>query len=286
MADIGLTTGEQFLRDAAMDFFLELYSKRVMQLHKPLHRDLSWTPALRFTINDYINVFVEPSESSPYPRILELRSKEVMEFPRPIEAYVVCPEEVLENSGNSAEIKRLEADGFGLIAVDSTGKASRRISAIPLIQKISQSVIRDELKNLTPKLRKRVSESFADDYCSKPVNGVRSLTEIVEGLVTQAGIEAVRKGYIVDEDIGHGIANTLDALYDASQCKNIRPHLGGVRNYISVYRNLSHHWPKSEKKAYEKYANCKHAFLDGIKQLGRFQKALKCIGLSGSLPKS
>ena len=284
--DTGLTSGEQFLRDAAKVFFLGLYASPKMHLNRQLHPNLGWTPALRFTINGHINVFVEPSESSPYPRILELKNKEAMEFPRPIAVYVACPEEVLSMSSHSADIKRLEADGFGLIVIDSNGNAGRRVSAIPLIQTIPLSIMKEELRGLTPKLKKRVSESFADDYCSKPVNGVRSLTEIVEGLVEQAGKEAITKDYIAKEDAEKGVAHLLDALYGSNNCHNIRPHIGGIRNYISVYRNVSHHWPRNEKKAYEKYANCKHAFLDGVKQLNRFQNALKSVGLSGGLPRT
>lgn len=285
MTSIGLTPGAAFLRDAARQFFEDLYGSPTMHQDQQLHKDLSWTPALRFTIHEQINVFVEPSESGPYPRILELKASEVRLFPQPISIYAVCPEESLLGASQGQELKRLEADGFGLITVDASGTAKRLVSTIPLIQIISASEIRKELAELTPKIRQRVSEAF-EDYCNKPVNGVRSLSEVVEGLVEQAGRDAVRKQYIANAAHKAGPADTLDALYQSSYCHNIRAQVGGVRSYIAEYRNLSHHWPKNAKRAHKKYSDCRHAFLDGIKQLQRFRGAVRGIGLTGNLPRS
>ena len=64
MTDVGLTSGEQFLRDSARTFFEELYENPEMHVGEELHRDLFWTPALWFTIHEQIGIFVEPSETS------------------------------------------------------------------------------------------------------------------------------------------------------------------------------------------------------------------------------
>ena len=285
MTDIGLTSGEEFLRDAARQYFQNLYGDPAMHLSRQLHKDLSWTPALRFTIHEQIHVFVEASESSPYPRIFELKSREVQQFPQPIAIYAVCPEEALTSPSQKNEMKRLVADGFGLLAVDANGVATRLASTIPIIQIIPSAEIKKETAELTLKMRQRVSEAF-DDYCNKPVNGVRSLTEIVEGLVAQAGKEATTRQYIPQAAANGSTADTLDALYGSSQFHNVRAQVGGVRSYIAEYRNLSHHWPKNGKKAHKKYADCRHAFLDGVKQLQRFREAMKKAGLTGNLPRA
>ena len=81
------------------------------------------------------------------------------------------------------------------------------------------------------------------------------------------------------------MAGALDALYNAKQFKNVRGAIGGARSYISAYRNPGHHWPRNTKKAYEKYAACRHAFLEGIKQIQRFREAMRSVSLSGNLPK-
>ena len=283
MSGISLTSGADFLRDAARQHFELLYSNPKMHLSKQLHKDLLWTPSLRFVIYEHINVFVEPSESGPYPRILELKAREVRNFQSPIEIYAVCPKEALLSTSQAHDVERLRGDGFGLLSVDSDGVVSQVFSTIPLIQIIPDSEIKKEFGALTKRMRQRVSEAF-QDYCNKPVNGVRTLTEVVEGMVTRAGKDAKTKGYLSRSDISGGVAKTLDALYEEPNFQSARAQIGGVRGYIAVYRNLTHHWPKNSKKAYQKYADCRHAFLDGVRHLGRFRQAMRAIGLSGNLP--
>ena len=284
MTDIGLTTGADFLRDAARRYFMNLYGDPAMYVNSELHRDLSWTPSLRFVIHEQIHVFVEPSETGPYPRIFELKVADVRQFPTPIAIYAVCPEESLVAAAQRQEVKRLEGDGFGLLSVDSNGVVTRMVSTIPIIQIIPVSEIKKELVDLTPKMRQRVSEAF-EDYCNKPVNGVRSLSEIVEAVVEQAGRDATKKQYVSMSAVANGPAKALDAMYEASQFRPVRAQIGGVRSYIAEYRNLSHHWPRNGKKAHKKYADCRHAFLDGVRQLQRFRVAMKQVGLTGNLPR-
>lgn len=279
MTIVGLTSGAEFLRDAARRFFEGLYENPTMHINTELHRDLAWTPALRFTIHEYINVFVEPSENGPYPRILEMKSIEVRNFPEPIAIYVVCPENVISNS---AQRSRLKDQGFGLITVYPNGDAQRIFPAIPLIHSVASAEFKKEIKGLPKRIRQRASEAF-EDYCNKPVNGVKTISELLEGLVTQAGNEVVKKAYLTKTELGNGSADTLDALHDVIQFRNVRAEIGGVRSYINEYRNLSHHWPKNKKKAYKKYADCRHAFLEGIKQIVRFRAAMKKVALSGKL---
>lgn len=141
-----LTTGAEFLREAARRHFQSRFGNPVMHVNRELHKDLAWTPALRFLIHEQVNVFVEPSESGLYPTIFELKSREVREFPVPIAIYAVTPEEALAEPGAQKELKRLEADGFGLLAVDSNGEARLVVSAIPIIQIIPRSEVEKELK--------------------------------------------------------------------------------------------------------------------------------------------
>lgn len=279
---VGLTSGGDFLRNAARMFFQDCYGSPVMHLDKELHRNLAWKPALRFTIHEHINVFVEPSENGPYPRILELKNADVRNFAQPIAIYAVCPEDMISTSAQRSSMKRLKAHGFGLITVDTNGDAERIFPAIPLIQFIPSAEFKEEIKGLPKKIRQRASEAF-EDYQNKPVNGVKSISELLEGLVTRAGKDAVQKGYLKKKNLGNGLADTLDALYKAQQCKNICAEIGGVRSYIKQHRNLSHHWPKNRKAAYDKYSNCRHAFLEGIKQTARFRAAMKKVALSGNL---
>lgn len=284
MTEISLTSGGEFLRDSAKQLFQNIYGNPKMRINEQLHRDLEWTPALRFVVHEHINVFVEPSESSLYPRIFELKSEEVRQFPQPISVYAVCPEDLLDQSGQRAHIKRLEANGFGLVTVDSEGLGNRLVAAVPLVQIISVAEVKQQLQGLSPKLKRRVSEAF-EDYRAKPANGVRSLTEVVEGLIEQCRKEVLSAQILSSSQLGTSSANVLDALYNLGRFQNIRAQIGGVRSYISEYRNLSHHWPRSKGASYKKYSDCRHAFLDGLKQIERFRYAMKQVGFSGNLPK-
>ena len=280
MAISGLTFGAEYLRNAAQEFFGDLYANPKMNLDTPLHNDLQWTPALRFTKHGHINVFVEVSETSPYPRILELKATVVRYFPQPIEIYAICPEDIW--SSHESEANRLQNDGFGLITVDSNQHAKLVFTTIPLIQIISKLEFKNETKGLPLKFRQRLSEAF-EDYANKPVNGVKSVTEIVEGMVMCAGVHAVKKKFLQKSEIKNGTASTLDAMYASPKLSNARAAIGGVRNYNYEYRNISHHWPKGKNQAHKKYAKCRHAFLEGIYQIQNFRNALQNVGISAGL---
>ena len=283
MANIGLTSGEAFLRDAARTLFEERYEKPKMHVGRELHRELQWTPALRFVIYGYINVFVEPSESGPYPRILELKYADVLNFPEPISIYAVCPENVISTPAQRAEMKRLKAHRHGLVMVDSSGRANRVFSPTPLVQVISEAEFRNSIGALPLTIRRRSSEVF-EEYQNHPVNGVKSLSEIVEGLVREAARQAIRKKYISGVAVEDPLGRILAKMQESQTFGKIQAEIGGVRMYVRECRNLSHHWPTNRKKAYEKYVECRHAFLEGIKHLRRFREAAKSVGLRGNLP--
>lgn len=138
--------------------------------------------------------------------------------------------------------------------------------------------------DLTPKQREKVAQSY-DDYKNKPSMGVVSLTETIEGLARQAARDAHKKNWVSKKEAEGAIAGSLDAMFKASQCQNARAAIGGIRNHIANYRNLGHHWPKNKKLARKKYLDCRHAFLDGMRQMVNFRKAMRDLGLSGNLPK-
>ena len=284
MCSVGLVRGEEFLIQAARTLFEDRYENRAMYVGQKLHQDLEWTPALRFVLSNHINVFVEPSETGPYPRILKLKQAEVRGFPQPIAVYAVCSEEMTTSPEQQSEMKRLQAHGFGLITVDRTGVGTRVFGAIPLVQVIPIAEFKNTIKGLPLRIRQGLSEAY-DDYQNQPVNGVKSLSEIMEGLVEQAGNDAIKKSHISKRKLGKSLASVLDSLHDIPGFKSIRAEIGAVRGYVKEYRNMSHHWPNSKRKAYEKFSGCRQAFLEGIKQIRRFREAARRVGLSGNLPR-
>ena len=238
MANVGLTSGEAFLRDAAKTLFEGRYERPRMHVGQELHRDLQWTPALRFTIYGHVNVFVEPSENGPYPRILELKYADVRNFPEPIAIYAVCPENMISTTAQRADMKRLKSHGHGLVIVDRLGNADLVFSPTPVVQVIPSAEFKREIAELPIAFRRRVSETF-EEYQNHPTNGVKSLSEIVEGLVQEAAKQAARKTYI---SIGpnDSLGRVLSKMQQAAQFSGVRGEIGGVQ----VYR-----YPRKKKES-------------------------------------
>ena len=284
MEPSGLTAGTVVLLDRARSFFDSLYEKPKMHVDEELDKRLAWRPALRFSIREYINVFVEPSEVGPYPRILDLKYAEAINFREPIAVYAVCPHEVIAGTEQRREMERLQAHGFGLLTVDEEGVVKRSFPAVPLVQVIPEGEYRDLIPGLPRRIRQRISEAF-EDYKNNPVKGAQTITELAEGMVMQACADAVKKGLVSNGNVKGSVAKQLDALAAAHALVNARPAVGGIREYMSVDRNLNHHWPKNKKKAYQRYVSCRATFVEGVKKITRFRDAMKSAGLSGNLPR-
>lgn len=285
MAIVSFTSGDEYLLNAAHQHFRNRYGNPQMYWQRSLHPDLPWVPALRFIIHQHIHVFVEPSQTTPYPQILKIRSADVRHFPQPIQIYSVCPEDCTTSSSQKAEMKRLQEHGYGLVTVNSDGERHRVFSATPLVQVIPRPEFNAEIRGLTGNIRRRISEAF-EIYQSNPANAVQSLSEVIEGMATKAGTDAVKAGYLTNNQLRANIAASLDAMHDVPQLTAARAAIGGVRSYISEYRNLSSHWPRSRAQAHKKYAECRHAFLDGIKHIHRFRFAMRNANLTGNLPRT
>lgn len=98
MSDDRLTSAHEFLREAARACFAERYGNPAMHNDKLLHSRLHWVPALRFTLNRHIHVFVEPSDSGAYPRRLAMLYVEANNYREPIAVYSVCHEAAIDTA--------------------------------------------------------------------------------------------------------------------------------------------------------------------------------------------
>ena len=103
-------------------------------------------------------------------------------------------------------------------------------------------------------------------------------------MVMQASSDA-KKGLVSNAAVKGSVATQLDALAAVKALTSARAAVGGVREYMSVERNLNHHWPKSKKRAYQKYVSCRYTFVEGIKKIARFRDAMRSVQLSGNLPR-
>ena len=251
-----------------------------MYVDKPLSPDLEWVPALRFSVHGHINVFVEPSDDGPYPRILTMRSEDVRNYPEPIAVYCVCHDAAMTTTSGLNDSKKLKAHGFGLVTVDRDGDADIKFLAIPLVQAIPEADFKNHLKGLPKRIRQRASEAF-EDYQAKPVNGVKTLSELIEGMITQAGRDSAARNCITRAQSQLMSADLLDALY--AKHVSARAAIGGARKFINECRNLTHHWPRNKKAAYQKFFECRHHFLEGLQVIRSFRPAMKANGLSGNV---
>ena len=283
MSNDGLSLLHDALRDAARACFADRYGNPTFHVEKALNSQLQWIPALRFVLHGHIHVFVEPSDSGPYPRGLAMLYTKASNYPEPIAVYSVCHQAHTDSAADRRARKELKSHGFGLVTVDHSGVAEIEFTAIPIVQAIAEATFKQETKNLPKGIRQPASEAF-EDYLSKPVNGVKTLSEIVEGMIRKAGRDSAANNGISNTNARKAPAGVLDALHQ--KYEPARAGIGGARNFINECRNLTHHWPNNKKAAYKKYANCRHHFLDGLHTIQAFRKAMKDIGLSGNLAKT
>lgn len=280
MADNGLSSGLQSLVEAAKAYFKLTFQSPPFHVSEPIDKALSWIPSLHFKVNDHLAVICEASES-PYPLIFSMRRLDVLKLQLPIAVYCICTEEAYLNQ--QADAKRLMNDGYGLLTVDADGNVQRRSATIPLLQQINDEEFQLEIKHLPQKLRTRLAESF-DRYKHNAPSGAADIAEVMEGLILKAGREAAKKKWILASEAKPGApAATLAAMQKSDQCKSILAAIGAAQAYISMYRNLNHHFPKDKKQAAKKYRDCRHGFLEGIKKVVFLRESLRKIQLSGGL---
>ena len=283
MSDNGLSLPLASIRDAARACFADRYGNPTFHVDKALDSQLQWVPALRFVLHGHIHVFVEPSDNGPYPRRLDMLYTKANNHPEPIAVCSVCHQPATDNAAHRQARRELKSHGFGLLTVDDNGVAEIEFTAIPIVQAIAQADFKQQTKTLPKGIRQPVSEAF-EDYVAKPVNGVKTLSETIEGMIRKAGRDSAANGGISNTQSRGAPAAVLDALHEKHP--QARAAIGGARNFINECRNLSHHWPNNKKDAYKKYANCRHYFLDGLRTIQAFRKAMKDTGLSGNLAKA
>ena len=278
MSEVGFTSSDKILAEAAAKYFRGIYERARMRFREVVIAELGWEPSLHFKANDHLTIIVEASET-PYPQILRLRHAEVLSVHMPISVYCMCPEEAYLQESKQPDVNNLRSHGYGLLTADKKGKVTKRFGCIPLIQHLPESEFTTEIKDLPIGTRVRIKEAF-ESYNQNAGGGVRELTEIMEGLVLDAGKKMASKTWIDKKATQGPLADMLDAMAATPKCRNAAAAIGGARSYMSEYRNPSHHPPRNEREAYTKYRDCLHAFRDGIKTIQKFRSAMKNLGIN------
>jgi len=284
MSTSGLSPADEYLRNAAEKYFKKTYQ------HPPIRRSeaikpLGWAPSLQIDIHDYRTVICEMSAEKPYPQMLALRGHDVMQVQAPICVFSVCPEEEFLKADQQKSVKDLVAHGFGLITVDSSGDAMVRHDCIPLVQRVPDAAFQTEIRGLPSKFRQKTAQCY-ENYKKNSVAGVQELSGLVEGIILQAGRDAIAKTWLTNGQAAPGkAADTLDNLFNCKQLQNIRAKVAAARGYIDAARNTVSHYPKNKKQAYKKFNDCRENFIQGLKITKDFREALRSAALSGDIPK-
>ncbi|WP_029868164.1 hypothetical protein [Sphingomonas sp. UNC305MFCol5.2] len=272
----GISSAEDFIKASVKQYLISTYSNPPVRCDEEVDQKLGWVPSISCPVNNQL-MLIEASEK-PYPEILRMRRAEMVEVPAPIAAYAACPEEAYTQ--NQKEATDLMLHGFGLFTVDAAGNVTAKFPAIPIAQHIPESQFKDDVDGL-PALHKRQARECFELYKHNAPAGVASLAERVEGLIMRAGKDAAKRGWITKAQAKASAANVLVSLQGAPQFNNADTVLSAVRMFVQRYRNVAHHVPKDKKSAYRKYRDCRHAFLDGLRNMRDFKDAMKSLGLSG-----
>jgi hypothetical protein len=281
MSDEGISSGLEFLITRARAYFAQIYQSPPFHVSEALDSALNWQPSLHFQVNDHLTIICEASES-PYPLIFKMRRLDVLKLNRPIAVYCTCPEEAYLS--NQAEAKELMNDGYGLLTVDQQGNVQKRSGCIPLLQQINDGEFVSEIKKMPRKMRTRLAEAF-ERYKNNAPSGSADIAEVMEGLILKAGREAANKGWIPASQAKPGApAATLTAMQNSAQFQSsAAAAVGAAQAYISMYRNVNHHFPKNKVQAAQKYRDCRHGFLEGLKKVAFVRDSFKNLGLTGGL---
>lgn len=275
----GLSSGADFLRDAALAHFQDVFIKPPVLVSQEIAAGVKWKPSIQVRLNEHLTMVAEVSET-PYPTIFRLRRTDILNLQMPISICCVCPQEAY--LAQQDEVKELMLHGYGLYTVEADGSVTERFESIPIIQQISPGDLKEEIKGLPDKMKQKLMASFQIYKTSAPA-GMADVTETVEALVLKAGADAIKKGWLTPANVKPGkTAATLIAMGKVPQFNNAAAAVGGVQGYVNRYRNTAHHPPKNKVQAYKKYRDCRHGFLEGIKEVQHFRAAMRGIGLSGS----
>lgn len=275
---VELSSGTDFLRDAALGYLSNQFANPPIFLGSEIAPGIKWKPAIQLRLSNHLTLVVEASET-PYPQIFRLRHTDISQLQMPISICCVCPHEAY--LAQQDEVKDLMAHGYGLYTVEANGIVTERFGSIPVIQQISSGYLKEEIKGLPDRIKQRVLSAYYIYKTSAPA-GVANITEVVEAMVFRAGADAVKKGWISAASAKAGkTAATLTAMTKASEFNNAAAAIGGAQGYHNRYRNAAHHPPKNKQQAFRKYRDCRHGFLEGVKELQHFREAMKNVGLSG-----
>jgi hypothetical protein len=263
-----LTPRLQSVADAGMRFLIERFGRRGLALESAIHASIPWKPT--FYLKPKVQIVAAEVDELLFPLPIRLAEMDVFRYEVPTSVYVICPLDIYEADRGQASKRDLQKHGIGLITVDDHGIVEQQIPCNPLQQHIARDEFDPKIRELSPKLRAKVSAAHGI-YLADGPHGLQEIAQIVEGFIMAMAKESVRLRFLPPGTMKKSAASVIDDLYACPQFAHHRAVLGGAREFMKEYRNVSSHAPKSFQAALAKIHRCRDGFLRGVQILNNLQ---------------
>jgi hypothetical protein len=267
-----LSPALQPVAEAGLKYFKGQLGRTGLKVDQPLADIVPWRPTFYLNDGRHHIVAVEVDQVL-YPQILRIAASEIPHYEKPVSAYVVVPIHVYLSDQTS--VKHLERDGLGLIVVDDSGVATRKLTCIPLVQHILPSKVEQGLRPLSPRLQVLFRKA-STVYRTDAGQGLQDAGQIVERLLLSFAEQAKSKG-LASTDLKRPAATIVDDLYQA--LPHQRAALGACRNFLKRYRNPVSHPPRSAKEARAKLQRCHEGFVGALETARDLRDAASSLGV-------
>ena len=244
-------------------------------LEQGISPTIQWRPSFFLKPSRYQIVAVEVDDNL-YPSVLREAVQDIIHYDVPISVYQACSLDAYLSDPRLKNVEKLKKRGLGIITVDDEGNVVFQHSCVPLGQFISDEQYEREASTLNSQIRRAFNAAFGV-YQGNPSSGLQRAGQIVEGLVNCLAERAVKNNLLLRSVLGSPSANIIDQLYALGHFSNHRAALGGARDFMKEYRNVTSHAPKSAKQAAERDRNCRGGFIEAIKLSIKLQNVARAV---------
>jgi hypothetical protein len=257
-----LTLRLQKVHDSALDFCKDRYGRTGLKVNEEIDPSIQWKPSYHLKANRTLTIAIEV-DGTLDPEVIKLASHEIRNFETPISVILACPLEVYQADKDEAKVRALRKNGFGILTVDASGRATLKDPCVPLAQHIATEEVQKQLSGLSPRLKVAFKDAF-DTYQTNVGQGLQKGGQIVEAIVMSLADASVKAGLISKAALGKTAADAIDGLYALDHFKDSRAELGGARAFAKNYRNSVSHPSKTARQAMEKINMCRQGFVEAI----------------------
>lgn len=259
-------------------FLTNKYGRSGYKEEMEIHPQVQWRPTIQIKTNRFSLLGVDVSEQL-YPAAIKIASHDLRMNCNelPVSVAIACPLVIYQQDKNLDISNQLRKDGIGLITVDDNGLAVEQFCPVPVIHHITRAELDTRTTNLSNAVRVKVYAAF-DVYRTNAYQGLQDTGQLVEAIIVGFATDAKKNGWISSFNTS---AEALDKLYSSTEklLQNQRAALGGARDFMSNFRNLSSHPPKSAKDVARLITSCRDGFLSATRVSDNLCGAVQKCGL-------